>query len=88
MNKIRSLTLDNGKGVKFYMGSLLDVTLERLPPVLSLRQAAQYLGLSVVTLKRRIYEKKLKAYKDGGRWKIRREWILEYETNLLSECMD
>ncbi|WP_397346850.1 helix-turn-helix domain-containing protein [Paenibacillus polymyxa] len=68
------------------MGSLLDVTLDRLPLVLSLRQAAQYLGLSVVTLKRRIYEKKLKAYKDGGRWKIRREWILEYETNLLSEC--
>ncbi|KAF6569045.1 excisionase family DNA-binding protein [Paenibacillus sp. EKM206P] len=69
------------------MGSLLGLTLEQLPPVLSLRQAAQYLGLAEITLKRRIYDKKIRAYKDGWRWKIRREWILEYETNLLSECM-
>ncbi|MEC0234036.1 helix-turn-helix domain-containing protein [Paenibacillus kribbensis] len=60
-------------------------SIAELPAVMSLKRAAQYLGLSVVTLKRRIYEKKLKAYKDGGRWKIRREWISEYENGLINQ---
>lgn len=55
--------------------------------ILSLKQAAEHLGLSEITLKRRIYAKQIKAYKDGGYWKIKREWILEYQNKLIEESV-
>lgn len=51
--------------------------------VMTLKQAARVLGLSEITLKRRIYAKQIKAYKDGGYWKIKREWVEEYQNNLI-----
>lgn len=53
------------------------------PYIMSLKQAALYLGISEPTLKRRIHSKQIKAYKDGGYWKIKREWAEEYQQNLL-----
>ncbi|AIQ61831.1 hypothetical protein PSTEL_00455 [Paenibacillus stellifer] len=59
--------------------------MEHIPHILTLKQAAYHLGLSEITLKRRIYAKQLKAYKDGGYWKIKREWLDEYQNNLISK---
>ncbi|MFB9324224.1 excisionase family DNA-binding protein [Cryptosporangium minutisporangium] len=53
--------------------------------IMSLKQAALYLGISEPTLKRRIQSKQNKAYKDGGYWKIKREWAEEYQNNLLKQ---
>jgi len=58
-----------------------------LGPVVSVKTAAKYLGISEVTVKRRIREGKLKAYKDGGYWRIKREWLDEYQNNLIRECL-
>ncbi|OPG98965.1 hypothetical protein B2I21_07355 [Chryseobacterium mucoviscidosis] len=51
----------------------------------SLKQAADQLGISEVTMRRRIKDKKIKAYKDGGVWKIETEWIQEYKEALLEK---
>lgn len=53
--------------------------------VFNLKQAAAHLGLSEITLKRRIYAKQMKAYKDGGHWKIKQEWVEEYQNRLIEK---
>lgn len=54
-----------------------------IPHIMSLKQAAFLLGISEPTMKRRINSKQIKAYKDGGYWKTKREWLLEYQNALL-----
>ncbi|GJM72950.1 hypothetical protein HMSSN036_51660 [Paenibacillus macerans] len=58
--------------------------MEEFPHIMTLKQAARFLGLSELTLKRRIYANQIKAYKDGGYWKIKREWADEYQNNLIN----
>jgi len=58
-----------------------------MPHIMSLKQAAFYLGVSEPTLKRRIYAKKIKAYKDGGYWKIKSEWVEEYQQALIQSSI-
>lgn len=55
------------------------------PHIMNLKQAALYLGVSEPTLKRRIHSKLIKAYKDGGYWKIKKEWADEYQNILLGK---
>lgn len=55
------------------------------PHMMTLKQAAHCLGISEITLKRRIYAKKIKAYKDGGYWKIKREWLEDYQNHLIEQ---
>ncbi|MEF2965087.1 helix-turn-helix domain-containing protein [Paenibacillus sp. M1] len=59
--------------------------MSHIPHIMSLKQAAHHLGISEQTLKRRILSKKIKAYKDGGCWKIKREWIEEYQQALIQK---
>lgn len=54
--------------------------------IMSLKQAASYLGISEPTMKRRIKSKQIKAYKDGGYWKIKKEWVIEYQNGLLKKA--
>lgn len=53
-----------------------------LPPVLTIKDAATYLQRSTKTIERRIIAGKLRSYKEGREHRIRREWLLEYETSL------
>lgn len=55
-----------------------------LPPILTVDDIAKRHHKSMWTIHRRIHEKKLKAYKDGGEWRIRREWLLDYEDRLMN----
>ncbi|AZS14579.1 helix-turn-helix domain-containing protein [Paenibacillus lutimineralis] len=59
--------------------------MESIPHIMSLKQTAKFLGISEPTLKRRINAKQIRAYKDGGYWKIKREWVEEYQNNLIKE---
>jgi len=43
-------------------------------------EVADYLRLSLRTLERRIRNGALQAKKDGGLVRIKREWVLRYET--------
>ncbi len=63
-----------------------NVSIDDMPYIMPLKEAARYLGLSELTLKRRIYDKKIKAYKDGGYWKLKREWVLKYQNELLKRA--
>ncbi len=60
--------------------------MESIQQIMSLKQAARLLGLSEITLKRRIYAKQIKAYKDGGYWKIKHDWVNEYQNDLLKKA--
>ncbi|GIP60600.1 excisionase family DNA-binding protein [Paenibacillus woosongensis] len=60
--------------------------MSELPYILSLKSAAHYLGISEPTLRRRIQAKSIKANKDGGYWKIKRDWLMEYQNALLKEA--
>lgn len=53
-----------------------------LPPTLKIDQAAEYLGVSVNTMRRRIKSGAIKSYKDGHLRRIRREALLEYVNRL------
>lgn len=56
-----------------------------LRPTLDVIDAAAYLNVSKYTVINRIKQGKLKAYKQGKHWKIKREWLLEYEETLISQ---
>ncbi|MNW47222.1 Helix-turn-helix domain protein [compost metagenome] len=56
-----------------------------IPSIMTLKQTAVLLGISEPTLKRRIKAKQIKAYKDGGYWKIKREWAEEYQNELIKK---
>lgn len=51
----------------------------------TLKQTAEKLSISEPTLRRRIRAKEIKAYKDGGVWKIESEWIDQYQEKLLQK---
>lgn len=62
------------------------VEAEKLKPTLDVLDAAAYLNVSKYTVINRIKEGKLKAYKEGIRWRIKRSWLFEYQESLsLSE---
>ena len=54
-----------------------------LRPTLNVVDAADYLNISKYTVINRIKAGKLRAYKQGIDWKIKREWLLEYEASLI-----
>ncbi|MCC3380738.1 helix-turn-helix domain-containing protein [Paenibacillus farraposensis] len=54
-----------------------------LPPTLDVLDVARHLKVSKYTVINRIKQGKLKAYKQGRHWKIKREWLLEYEEGLI-----
>ncbi|MCF2719247.1 helix-turn-helix domain-containing protein [Paenibacillus sp. UKAQ_18] len=56
-----------------------------LRPTLDVIDAANYLNVSKYTVINRIKQGQLKAYKQGRVWKIKREWLLEYENDLLKQ---
>ncbi|MGN7760489.1 helix-turn-helix domain-containing protein [Paenibacillus sp. 22594] len=55
---------------------------EWLKPTIDVLDAADYLNISKYTVINRIKAGELKAYKQGKHWKIKREWLLEYEEGL------
>ncbi|MGG1518724.1 helix-turn-helix domain-containing protein [Paenibacillus oryzisoli] len=55
-----------------------------LNPTLDVKDCAEYLKISPVTVKSRLREGKLKGYKQGIYWRIKREWLLEYEQELIN----
>ncbi|MBY9079602.1 helix-turn-helix domain-containing protein [Paenibacillus sp. HN-1] len=55
----------------------------QLRPTLDVLDVADYLKISKYTVINRIKQGQLKAYKQGIRWKIKREWLLEYEQNMI-----
>lgn len=54
-----------------------------LPPILTVMDVARRHQKSMWTILRRIHSKKLRAYKDGGEWRIRREWLIDYEQSMI-----
>lgn len=46
--------------------------------LLTIKEAAEYLRISEVTLKRHLYSGKLKGLKAGRQWRIRKSDIEEY----------
>lgn len=58
---------------------------ENLPPILTIKDAASYLRRCTKTIRNRIKSGELKSYREGQEHRIRREWILEYEKDLISK---
>ncbi|EJW19193.1 helix-turn-helix domain-containing protein [Paenibacillus alvei] len=56
-----------------------------LPPVLTIKDAAEYFQRSTKTIRRRIKSGEIRSYKEGQEHRIRREWLLEYEQRLMEE---
>ena len=54
-----------------------------LRPTLDVVDAADYLSVSKYTVINRIKAGQLKAYKQGRQWKIKREWLLDYEAAII-----
>ncbi|MGE7718068.1 helix-turn-helix domain-containing protein [Priestia megaterium] len=59
-----------------------------LSPTLDVIAAGEYLNVSKYTVINRIKQGKLKAYKQGIYWKIKREWLLEYEASLIPKQLE
>jgi excisionase family DNA binding protein len=54
-----------------------------LPPVLTIKDAAEYLQRCTKTVYQRVLSGQIKSYKEGQQHRIRREWLLEYEESLI-----
>jgi excisionase family DNA binding protein len=83
LNEIKQEVEEN---INKFSSKTISVEDDQIPFILSVKDAAQRLGISTPTLMRRINEKKIKAYKEGGHWKIKREWIAKYQNELLKEA--
>jgi len=46
--------------------------------LLTVKEVAEYLNISELTVKRHLYSGKLKGYKAGRQWRIKREDLEEY----------
>ncbi|TNJ68189.1 helix-turn-helix domain-containing protein [Paenibacillus hemerocallicola] len=57
---------------------------DQLPLVLTLKDAAEYLQYSVMTIRRRVWSGRIRSYREGQEHRIRREWLLEYEASLIA----
>ncbi|MED5019302.1 helix-turn-helix domain-containing protein [Paenibacillus chibensis] len=57
-----------------------------LPPVLTIKDAADYLQRCTKTVRNRIKSGELRSYREGQEHRIRREWLLAYENNLISKA--
>lgn len=55
-----------------------------LPPVLTIQDAATYFKRCTKTIRNRIKSGDIKSYKEGQEYRIRREWIHEYEQSLIN----
>ncbi|BFH16539.1 helix-turn-helix domain-containing protein [Paenibacillus melissococcoides] len=55
-----------------------------LPPVLKLKDVAAYFQRSTWTIRRRTKNGDIRFYKEGQEYRYRREWVLEYEQQLIS----
>lgn len=53
-----------------------------MKPTLEVADVARYLQISKYTVLNRIKQGKLKAYKQGRRWRIKREWLIEFELSI------
>jgi excisionase family DNA binding protein len=51
---------------------------EDLPDLLQPQEVADYLGLNVRTVREYIAQGDIRAAKTGNRYRIRKEWILNY----------
>jgi excisionase family DNA binding protein len=56
------------------------IAIERLKPWNTMQEVADYLRLSLRTVERRIRNGALQAKKDGRLVRIKREWVMTYET--------
>ncbi|MCY9733122.1 helix-turn-helix domain-containing protein [Paenibacillus alvei] len=62
-----------------------DLQITELPPVLTIKAVAEYFQRSTKTIRRRIKSGELRSYKEGQEHRIRREWLLEYEEQLIKK---
>lgn len=54
-----------------------------LPPVLKLNDVAKRLGRCHKTIRNRLKSGAIRSYKENNAYRIRREWLLEYEESLI-----
>jgi excisionase family DNA binding protein len=57
-----------------------------LPPVCKIADVMDYFQLSRTTIHRLIKSGKIKSYKYGNKPRIKREWVLEYEAELVGSA--
>lgn len=54
-----------------------------LPQVMTIKDAAHYLRRCTKTVRTRIKSGQIRSYREGNQFRIRREWLLEYESSLI-----
>lgn len=54
--------------------------LDNLPDIMSVRQLAEFLQVSEITIKRALKSEKLKGLKIGRDWRIEKEKVIEWIT--------
>ncbi len=59
-------------------------SMDTLPQVLTIKDVSQYLRRSTKTVRDRIKSGEIRSYKEGQAYRIRREWMLEYEARLVA----
>ncbi len=52
--------------------------LDNLPDIITVKQLAEFLQVTELTIRRAINAKELKAFKVGREWRIERESVLEW----------
>ena len=52
--------------------------LENLPEIITVKQLAEFLQVSELTIKRAIKSKELEAFKAGRDWRIERESVMKW----------
>lgn len=55
------------------------------PPIMTLQEVADYLGLHYLTIYRLIQEKKIPAAKIGGSWRFRKDVLDEWIKNDMNQ---
>ncbi|WP_373865255.1 excisionase family DNA-binding protein [Paenibacillus koleovorans] len=56
-----------------------------MPPTLTVKQSYEYLNIGRTRMFALLKTKKVKSYKHGKSRRIKREWLLEYERELMRQ---
>lgn len=64
----------------------MDNVVHQLPPVLTIKDTAAYLQRCTKTVRSRVKSGEIRSYREGHEFRIRREWLLEYEQGLIASA--
>lgn len=74
----------NERTVRMTLGTLIDrkTAYEDLPEVLTPKEVSEYLGMHVKSIRHCITDGRLRAFRSGSRYYVRKDWLRDFQNSM------